>query len=203
MTNHPRKRRRIDSHSERAAAEEATFAQRNPAPSQHQDASERSGSSSPHNKIPTIFGPGVNRFGRSMRSPKQRLLLDPSQKPHDEENPRPGPVEYTEKGELYSVESIIGFKKRKGRKQWLVKWEGWPDNEATWRLEEGLELDLGEEAFGRMRRELLREVVGWGFSEEQPDEICDRNANEKARERCRICIYFSHKTTSALVTSLG
>jgi hypothetical protein len=38
----------------------------------------------------------------------------------------------------YEVETILEHRKRKGQKEYFVKWKGWPDSYNQWELEENL-----------------------------------------------------------------
>ncbi|CAD26164.1 CHROMOBOX PROTEIN [Encephalitozoon cuniculi GB-M1] len=40
--------------------------------------------------------------------------------------------------DIYTVDRIVGDRKKKGVKQYLVKWEGYPDSENTWEDEKNI-----------------------------------------------------------------
>ena len=48
-----------------------------------------------------------------------------------ERNLRP-PPELMEEDDVYEVERILDKRRRRNRDEWLVKWVGYPTEEATW-----------------------------------------------------------------------
>ena len=48
-------------------------------------------------------------------------------------------------GQIYSVEAILGKRERNGSTEYLVKWEGWPQEFNSWESKEKI-LDQGSEA---------------------------------------------------------
>ncbi|EYC10093.1 hypothetical protein Y032_0057g2757 [Ancylostoma ceylanicum] len=40
-----------------------------------------------------------------------------------------------EECEAYTVEKILKTRKRGGRREYLIKWEGWPLDQSTWEAE--------------------------------------------------------------------
>ncbi|AFN82627.1 chromobox protein [Encephalitozoon romaleae SJ-2008] len=41
-------------------------------------------------------------------------------------------------GDIYTVDKIVGHRRRRGTKQYLVKWEGYSDSENTWEDEKNI-----------------------------------------------------------------
>ena len=61
-------------------------------------------------------------------------LLEPwkgTNHPHN----RPGPVNDNEE---YTVEQVLADKQVRNKRKYLVKWQGWPNADATWEPEEHL-----------------------------------------------------------------
>ncbi|VDO40500.1 unnamed protein product [Haemonchus placei] len=55
------------------------------------------------------------------------------EEPAKEQEKKEGTSDETEQS--YSVEKILASRKRAGRREYLIKWEGYPDEEATWEAE--------------------------------------------------------------------
>jgi hypothetical protein len=51
----------------------------------------------------------------------------------------PLPIADDNEDEVYKVEKIVGERIRKGKAEFLVKWQGYPDDEMTWEPEEHLD----------------------------------------------------------------
>jgi hypothetical protein len=67
-------------------------------------------------------------------------LLEPyHQRSDDDPKASRMPVALAVEGqEEWEVEQIVDSRTRKGQKQYLVKWEGWPDNYNSWEPDEHL-----------------------------------------------------------------
>ena len=48
---------------------------------------------------------------------------------------------------LYEIEKILDTRKRRGKRQLLVKWRNFPESEATWENSENIKEDLGKEKY--------------------------------------------------------
>ena len=46
--------------------------------------------------------------------------------------PPPPPLQFEDQHEEFEVESILAYRKYRGKSQYLIKWKGYPDHENTW-----------------------------------------------------------------------
>lgn len=60
------------------------------------------------------------------------------------------------KDDKFEVEKFIGKRKQKGKIQYLVKWENFPDKDATWQMASILKEDLGKETFNNLVSEFTK-----------------------------------------------
>jgi hypothetical protein len=50
----------------------------------------------------------------------------------------PLPVVMRDGGEEFEVESVVSYRRHRGKPQYLIKWLGWPLSESTWESEKDL-----------------------------------------------------------------
>ena len=120
-------------------------------------------------------------------------LLQPWNPPTHEiqkRNERP-PPEILEEAEEYEVEDILDerLNKRRKRKEWLVKWKGYPSEENTWEPEQNLKNAKGAlDAFNSSRGRSPRgeDDVMMAESTTAPSHQNDTRPSGKSRVTHRI-----------------
>ncbi|KAK6749973.1 hypothetical protein RB195_002151 [Necator americanus] len=78
-------------------------------------------------------------------------------------------------GGTYAVEKILKTRQRKGRREYLIKWDGWPLDEATWEAESDCDC---EEAI----REFYKSVTIKKEDKQKRTDASNRGASISSRE---------------------
>ena len=113
-----------------------------------------------------------------------KKYTDPTSIPHRPTPPTPPPAIVVDGKEEFEVEKILDKRKRWRRDEYLVKWKGYPEYEATWEPRTNL-TNVAEamEEFGERRIEAANCVKVETDDAKVSNETCESNIREKSSER--------------------
>jgi hypothetical protein len=76
----------------------------------------------------------------------------------DEGNPLPAPPELVDDHDEYEIERILGVREFEGKRQFLVKWLGYPAEQNTWENEEGLRHNASDMLSEFLKERALQQI---------------------------------------------